>query len=193
MRGVGNPLETKLEDHGALPGGFQSLHRDFANMVNDYIQKQAPGFRLNFFVDEVGQYVADNIKLMTNLQTIAESLATICRGQSFIVVTAQEDMERVLGEMKKGRRLTSQNTGTLPDALKLTSANVDEVIQKRLLKKNSRGENYLIPIYKKNKNNFGTLFEFTDGSITYRKFQTRSTSSTATLLSPTSLPVPVIN
>ena len=31
-----------------------------------------PGFRLNFFVDEVGQYIADNVKLMTNLQTIAE-------------------------------------------------------------------------------------------------------------------------
>ncbi len=31
-------------------------------------------FRLNFFVDEVGQYVADNVKLMTNLQTVAEVL-----------------------------------------------------------------------------------------------------------------------
>lgn len=27
---------------------------DFAEQVNDYLQKQEPGFRLNFFVDEVG-------------------------------------------------------------------------------------------------------------------------------------------
>jgi len=50
---------------------------DFAELVNAYIVKQRPNFRLNFFVDKVGQYIADNIKLMTNLQTIAESLAKV--------------------------------------------------------------------------------------------------------------------
>src|SRR5690606_18833304 len=49
---------------------------DFATMVKAWIDKQEPGFRLNFFIDEVGQYIADNVKLMTNLQTIAESLNT---------------------------------------------------------------------------------------------------------------------
>ena len=45
----------------------------------------------------LGQYVADNVKLMTNLQTIAESLATKCRGRAWIIVTAQEDMGKVVG------------------------------------------------------------------------------------------------
>jgi len=57
---------------------------DFASQVHDYILKQKPNFRLNFFVDEVGQYIADNVKLMTNLQTIAESLATKCKGQAWV-------------------------------------------------------------------------------------------------------------
>ena len=61
--------------------------------MNAYIAAAGPDFRLNFFVDEVGQYIAENIKLMTNLQTIAESLATKCRGRAWIVVTAQEDMD----------------------------------------------------------------------------------------------------
>ena len=52
-------------------------------------------------MDEVGQYIADNVKLMTNLQTIAESLATKCRGRAWLVVTAQEDMSDVVGEMGK--------------------------------------------------------------------------------------------
>ena len=73
---------------------------DFAEQVNAYIDRQDdPKFRLNFFVDEVGQYIADNTKLMTNLQTVAESLATKCRGRSWIIVTAQEDMNSVIGEM----------------------------------------------------------------------------------------------
>jgi hypothetical protein len=33
---------------------------DFAKLVNAYIEKQGPNFRLNFFVDEVGQYLADH-------------------------------------------------------------------------------------------------------------------------------------
>ena len=53
---------------------------DFAEQAHAYIEKQSPDFRLNFFVDEVGQYIAENVKLMTNMQTIAESLATRCRG-----------------------------------------------------------------------------------------------------------------
>ena len=46
---------------------------DFADQINKFVERQPKGFRLNFFVDEVGQYIADNTKLMTNLQTIAES------------------------------------------------------------------------------------------------------------------------
>ena len=56
---------------------------DFAQHIQAYIDRQGPDFRLNFFVDEVGQYIAGNVKLMTNLQTIAESLATKCRGRSW--------------------------------------------------------------------------------------------------------------
>src|SRR5690606_17438829 len=59
---------------------------DFAEKIQFYIEHQAADFRLNFFVDEVGQYIADDTKLMTNLQTIAESLATKCRGRAWIIV-----------------------------------------------------------------------------------------------------------
>jgi hypothetical protein len=55
--------------------------------------------------------------------------------------------------------------------MKLTSANVDEVIQKRLLKKNATGESYLTRLYGEERNNFGTLFDFADGSISYRNFR----------------------
>lgn len=145
---------------------------DFAKMVHAYIGKQPAGFRLNFFVDEAGQFIADNVRLMTNLQTIAESLATKCRGRSWLVVTAQEDMDKVLGEMGKQRGNDfTKIQDRFKTRLKLTSANVDEVIQKRLLKKNSAGEVYLSGTYQKETNNFGTFFDFGDGSISYRNFR----------------------
>jgi len=145
---------------------------DFADRVKSYIDKQAKNFRLNFFVDEVGQYIADNIKLMTNLQTVAESLATKCRGQAWIMVTAQEDMSGVVGEMTKqqGNDFTKIQA-RFSNRLKLTSQDVAEVIQKRLLSKKDDAESLLKEIYQKEVNNFKTLFDFSDGSVNYRNFK----------------------
>ena len=147
---------------------------DFAEQILAYIDRQGPEFRLNFFVDEVGQYIADNVKLMTNLQTIAESLATKCRGRSWIIVTAQEDMNSVVGEM--GKQESNDFTkiqARFKNRMKLTSQDVAEVIQKRLLLKNERGVNELSELYHDQENNFKTLFDFADGSQTYRNFQDR--------------------
>lgn len=147
---------------------------DFAEQIRAYVERQPPGFRLNFFVDEVGQYIAENIKLMTNLQTIAESLATKCRGRAWIIVTAQEDMSTVVGEM--GRQHDndfSKIQARFANRMKLTSADVAEVIQKRLLMKNDEGVRRLSELYHAQVNNFKTLFDFADGSATYRNFQDR--------------------
>ena len=147
---------------------------DFADQVNTYIDRQSVNFRLNFFVDKVGQYIADNVKLMTNLQTIAESLATKCRGRAWVIVTAQEDMTSVVGEMsnQQGNDF-SKIQARFANRMKLTSADVDEVIQKRLLMKNEDGISLLGNIYHEEVNNFKTLFDFADGSQSYRNFQDR--------------------
>ncbi|MCY2995517.1 MAG: BREX system P-loop protein BrxC, partial [Planctomycetota bacterium] len=148
---------------------------DFAEQVDAYIRKQADkNFRLNFFVDEVGQYIAGNTKLMTNLQTIAESLATKCKGRAWIVVTAQEDMDTVVGEMDKQEGNDfSKIQDRFANRMKLTSQDVAEVIQKRLLAKTSEAVEQLGPLYDREVNNFKTLFDFSDGSQTYRNFRDR--------------------
>ena len=57
--------------------------------------------------------------------------------------------------------------------MKLTSADVAEVIQKRLLLKNDEGVQLLSDVYHSQANNFKTLFDFADGSQSYRNFQDR--------------------
>lgn len=147
---------------------------DFAEHVAGYIDSKGKDFRLNFFVDEVGQYIAENTKLMTNLQTVAESLATKCRGQAWVIVTAQEDMNSVIGEMdqKMGNDFSKIQARFL-NRMKLTSADVAEVIQKRLLLKNDEGIDVLSKVYHEQVNNFKTMFDFTDGSQQYKNFQDR--------------------
>lgn len=146
---------------------------DFAEQVNDYVESKGADFRLNFFVDEVGQYIADNVKLMTNLQTVAESLATKCKGRSWVVVTAQEDMSAVLGDDAQQSNDFSKIQARFKNRMKLSSQDVAEVIQRRLLAKRQEYINKLSDLYHKEQANFKTLFDFADGSVTYRNFKDR--------------------
>jgi energy-coupling factor transporter ATP-binding protein EcfA2 len=147
---------------------------DFAEQVMAYIDRQSPTFRLNFFVDEVGQYIAENVKLMTNLQTIAESLATKCRGRAWVIVTSQNDMSSVLGEMNNQQSNDfSKIMARFANKMLLTGNNVAEVIQKRLLAKTEDGTEMVSDLYHREANNFGTLFSFTDGSREYKVFRDR--------------------
>ena len=147
---------------------------DFANKVKEWIDKQTPNFRLNFFVDEVGQYIAENVKLMTNLQTITESLNTKCKGQAWVIVTSQQDIESIVGD---GAAFQSQDFSKIMARfgvkMPLNSADVAEVIQRRLLSKTDVGKITLGSLYDREENNLKTLFDFTDGSVKLKNFDGR--------------------
>ena len=171
-RATGGSAETVNGILDKYRAQYKVSIEDFAVQINEYIEGQGKNFRLNFLVDEVGQYIADNVKLMTNLQTIAESLATKSRGRAWIIVTAQEEMDNVIGEMNARQANDfSKIQARFATKLKLTSQNVAEVIQKRLLAKNETGKTLLDGVYHEQANNFGTLFDFTDGSQTFRNFR----------------------
>lgn len=147
---------------------------DFANTVKAWIDGQVPNFRLNFFVDEVGQYIADNIKLMTNLQTIAESLNTKCKGQAWIIVTAQQAITQVVGDMTAQQENDfSKIQARFSNRMPLNSADVAEVIQRRLLFKNDAAQIMLGNLHDKEENNLKTLFDFSDGSIRLKNYRDR--------------------
>ena len=147
---------------------------DFAGTVKAWIDDQPKGFRLNFFVDEVGQYIADNVKLMTNLQTIAESLNTKCKGQAWIIVTAQQDMASVIGDMTQQQENDfSKIQARFNNRMPLNSADVAEVIQRRLLAKTSEGQVTLGNLHDREENNLKTLFDFADGSMKLKNYRDR--------------------
>jgi hypothetical protein len=138
----------------------------FAQMVKDYIGRQPAGFRLNFFVDEVGQFVGQDSKLMLNLQTVAETLGTVCNGRAWIFVTSQADLEGVLGSFKgMAAQDITKIMGRFKTQLTLASADVREVIQKRLLAKREDEPAVLTAIYDREKDNLQTLYRFGDQSI----------------------------
>lgn len=145
---------------------------DLCTRINDYIKSKGAGFRLNFYIDEIGQYISGDSRLMLNIQTIAETLATKTRGRSWIFVTSQEDMEKVVGDMTR----TQQNDFSRIQArfkykIPLTSANVDEVIEKRLLKKKNEARAILTKLWQAENANLDTLLSFSEPGIQFRKFK----------------------
>lgn len=144
---------------------------DFADEVKAWLDQQPDGYRLNFYVDEVGQFIGSNTHLMLNLQTIAETLNTKCGGRAWVFVTSQEDMEKVVGDRTKQQGNDfSKIQARFKTRVHLTSADVEEVIRKRLLEKNDDGTAALRAIYAAESANFKTLFDFPDGAKNYRNY-----------------------
>ena len=150
---------------------FDLSIKSFCQKVKKYLDQQVKGFRLNFYVDEVGQYIAGKGNLMLNLQTLAESLTTVCEGRAWILVTAQQDMESIVGDMNTQQSNDfSKIQGRFPTRLSLTSANVAEVIQRRLLTKKPESQGELAALYAKECNNMKAIFQFGDDSRTYKTY-----------------------
>jgi len=144
----------------------------FCELVSKYVKYKQPGFRLVFCVDEVGQFIAENVGLMLSLQTIAETLSVKTQGQSFMIVTSQNDLNATIGDLTaKQAHDFSRIQGRFTIKIPLTSANADEVIQKRLLKKTESSQNLLAGIYEKEQNNVKTLLKFNDGSRQYQTYK----------------------
>ena len=80
-------------------------------------------------------------------------------------------MDKVVGDRTKQQGNDfSKIQARFKTRVKLTSADVEEVIRKRLLEKNDAGAAALEAIYAKESANFKTLFDFVDGAKTYRNY-----------------------
>jgi len=116
----------------------------FCKLVKEYLDSKGPKQRLVFLADEVGQFIGSETHLMLNLQTITEDLGRICNGRAWVIVTSQEDIDAVLGEVRGSRANDfSKIQGRFYTRLSLSSSNTDEVIQARLLEKTGDGRRAL--------------------------------------------------
>ncbi|MDQ1254372.1 MAG: hypothetical protein QG646_3603, partial [Euryarchaeota archaeon] len=118
----------------------------FAKKLDKYCKSKGKDHQIIFLVDEVGQYIGENSELMLNLQTIVEELGTKLRGKAWVAVTSQADIDTVTKEHVKGYDF-SKIQGRFNTRLGLTSANVDEVIKKRILDKKEEYREVLASYY----------------------------------------------
>jgi hypothetical protein len=150
---------------------FSVSPEKFCKWVKEYLDSKGPKHRLVFLVDEVGQFIGTDSHLMLSLQSITEELGTVCNRRAWLIVTSQEDMDSVLGDMGRTKKQDfSKIQGRFFTPLSLSSSNADEVIQARLLAKNPVASRELRPTFDKRGDILNNQLSFTNAGMTFRKF-----------------------
>lgn len=88
-----------------------------------------------FILDEIGQYVGDSDDLLLELQTLVEDFGKIGLGRIWLIVTSQEKLDEVIEGVKKKEESYKKIMDRFETKLHLTSENIVEVLEKRILKK----------------------------------------------------------
>ncbi|WP_417377383.1 BREX system P-loop protein BrxC [Gimesia maris] len=169
---LGQSQETceKWVDSGE--SNFSLTIENFAKWTKQYLDTQGPNHRIIFLVDEVGQFIGSDTALMLNLQTITEQLGTVCNGRAWVVVTSQEDIDAVLGEMRATKEMDfSKIQGRFITRLSLSSNNVDEVIKERLLRKHDSVAPDLVKLYQEKGDILKNQLSFREVGTTYKTFK----------------------
>ncbi len=130
---------------------------NFAVKVKEYCRDKGENHHVVFLVDEIGQFMGNDTKLLLNLQTVVEELAVRCQGKCWVIVTAQEELSSFVDENNKD---FSKILGRFSTKISLSSSNADEVIRERLLKKNKKSSVYLNGYFEENEPNIKNLIVF---------------------------------
>ena len=142
-------------------GSYSLSIEKFADYVRKYCENKGADHHVLFLVDEIGQYIADDSKLMVNLQTVAEDLGTACRGKAWVIVTSQQDIDSITKTMGD---VFSKIQGRFDTRIALSSANVDEVIRRRILYKEDKAAAVLNNLYGEYADTLKHIISFSEGT-----------------------------
>jgi hypothetical protein len=142
----------------------------FAKKVGKYCRSKGEDHQVIFLIDEIGQYIGEDSELMLNLQTVVEELGTKLMGKAWVIVTSQADIDTVTKDKVKGNDF-SKIQARFDTRLSLSSANVDEVIKKRILLKKEEHSEMLASFYTDKKIILKNLISFSRGSAEMKNFK----------------------
>ena len=158
-------LDMSEEDAKAWFNDKTSTEFSIAQLVDDiktYVATKPSDFRLLFMIDEVGQYVGTDTDMLLNLQSLTEKIGSECEGKVWVVCTGQEAIDEII---KVRADEFSRIQARFKTRLSLSSSSVDEVIQKRILKKKAEAAKELENVYEKNDSVLRNLFSFSDSIL----------------------------
>ncbi len=135
---------------------------DIAKELNEFLVKKSEEdsskiHNIIFIVDEVGQFIGNSDKKLLDLQSMVEEFGKIADGRIWVVVTAQASLTEIISSVKKKEAEYKRLRARFDTRLHLTSENLEEVIEKRILKKKEQSKGELKEIYSKFKGKLTNL------------------------------------
>lgn len=157
-------LDMSEEDARAWFSDKTSTELSIAQLVRDmkeYADSKPNDFRLLFMIDEVGQYVGTDTDMLLNLQSLTEKIGSECGGKIWVICTGQEAIDEII---KVRSDEFSRIQARFRTRLSLSSSSVDEVIQKRILKKTPEAAAVLEQLYQDKEAELRNVFSFSSDS-----------------------------
>lgn len=162
-------LDMSEDDAKAWFNDKTATEISIAQLVEDmkaYVNTKLANFRLLFMIDEVGQYVGTDTDMLLNLQSLIEKIGSECEGKIWVICTGQEAIDEII---KVRADEFSRIQARFKTRLSLSSSSVDEVIQKRILKKKPESEKMLEKVYEENDSILRNLFSFRTDIVDIKK------------------------
>jgi len=113
--------------------------------IDQILKKRAPGRTLFIVVDEVSQYIHDDEDRMLSLQSFVVALKARMKGKVWLLATGQQKLEEGAGNIATLAKMKDR----FPPALRvhLGTANIRDVVHKRLLRKKKLVERDLLDLF----------------------------------------------
>ena len=162
-------LDMSEEDARSWFNDKTATEISIAQLVEDmkaYVDTKPANFRLLFMIDEVGQYVGTDTDMLLNLQSLTEKIGSECEGKIWVICTGQEAIDEII---KVRADEFSRIQARFKTRLSLSSSSVDEVIQKRILKKKPEVAKKLEEVYEQNASVLRNLFTFKTDIVDIKK------------------------
>ena len=162
-------LDMSEEDARSWFNDKTATEISIAQLVEDmkaYVDTKPANFRLLFMIDEVGQYVGTDTDMLLNLQSLTEKIGSECEGKTWVICTGQEAIDEII---KVRADEFSRIQARFKTRLSLSSSSVDEVIQKRILKKKPEVAKKLEEVYEQNDSVLRNLFTFKTDIVDIKK------------------------
>lgn len=153
--------QANYPDHRAAKDGLADKFRhetiraeDVADKLVAWVdaQKTTGGKvqHLVFVIDEMGTFIGDSTDKISELNAIAEMIGNKGKGKVWLIVTSQQDLEKVVDRTNFQPALVGRLNARFELKPHLISDEINKVVSERLLKKHPAEEPVLRDLYRRN-------------------------------------------
>jgi hypothetical protein len=112
---------------------------------------------LVFVIDEMGTFIGDSNERITELNSLAEMIGNKGKGKVWLIVTSQQDLERVVDRTNFQPALIGRLNARFELKPHLISDEINKVVSERILKKHPSEEDELRELYRRHEGHIAQL------------------------------------